>query len=93
MMERGVEYCDDCGLVVALSGAHGCGGIEATCGAKHAQCYDCVLDCRNRTVGRQREEIAALTRRAEGLYDENQRLHRVNSELHSGPKRRGNRSR
>lgn len=88
MIERGVEYCDDCGLVVAAAGAHGCNRpVEATCGAKNAQCYDCVLECRDRTLAKQRDEIAALTRRAEGLYDETQRLYGINAKLHGHGKR------
>lgn len=62
MIERGVEYCDDCQLPLAEDGGHGCRSPEPTCGARVAQCYDCSLECLQRTVSLERQENASLKR-------------------------------
>ena len=47
-------------MPIAAAGGHGCAVGAQTCGARDSQCYDCLLDCRSRTLALERLENQGL---------------------------------
>lgn len=52
-----ISVCPNCMRQVALCREHGCGDQTDRCGARDADCWDCVFECCQQTISRLRFDL------------------------------------
>lgn len=58
-----ISVCPNCTRQVALLKEHGCGTQVDRCGARDADCWDCVFECNQQTISLLRLDLERYQRK------------------------------